>query len=237
LKAVVSPANQTTKVSIQVSSAITLSNVSRGNGVITFDIVGNTKSNTRGDASITAKYNSTRPIKTQQVSVVVPAKIATPHDTTGNFVVANRALDSTTSPAIPLNTAPLYLLSDEVYLVTEYSRYLTITVKDQFDDLIGDIYEGAVISETIPINQTLTSSSTYLDPVGYLVEKPTSSIVKRNSSAASNWLSAPQLQIPITGSSTQNIDVRVDGFLLNPSIVNRIINVSPPSNVTITWAN
>ena len=239
LKAVVQPANQTSKVSIQVSSAITLSNVSVGNGVITFDVVGNTKSNSSGDASIIAKYNSTRTITTQQVSVVVPAKIATPHDTTGSFVIANVALDSTTVPAIPLFTSPFFLQSDDVALVTLYARNLTITVKDQFDDLIGDIYEGSAITEygTISINQNLTSSSTYIDSVSRYEEKRFMPVVKRNSSDAMNWHNEPKVPIQGTTSQTQNIDVRVDGFLLNPGIVSRVVNASSPNNVTITWAN
>ena len=100
------------------------------------------KENIDLSATITAKRSgSTLAAKT--VSVVVPGKVATPHDTMGEFVEANRVLDATTSPAV------YDLPNNQVALVTIYVRFLVITVKDQFGDLIGDVYKDAVVTETI----------------------------------------------------------------------------------------
>ena len=93
-------------------------------------------------AAITAKRSGST-LATKPVSVVVPGKVATPHDTMGQFVEANRVLDATTSPAIH------DLPPGQVALATIYMRFLVITVKDQFGDLIGDVYKDAVVTETI----------------------------------------------------------------------------------------
>lgn len=239
LKAVVFPQSAAANLSLTVSSGLTLSNKSLpSNGVVTFDVVGNTKSQSKGDAWIDAYVDTvsgdsydTRP----SVSVVVPGQVGTPHDTTGGgLVIANRVLDATTSPAI------LFLPPGQVELSTIYARFLTITVLDQFGDLIGSTYEGAEVSEFVSadnswhtINQVLTASSSYSDPVG---TREICCTAAAGSSQAQSWPSQPTLPLTQNGSATQNIAVRVDGFDLSPGIVNRTLTVvSSPSSVTISW--
>lgn len=230
LKATVTPATAAANVTIDVSSKITLSNVQRNGGTITFDVVGNSASTNAGDSVILAKLGAA--ISTSvPVSVVVPSKIATPHDTTGTYQAVNRVLNASTSPAI------LGLAAGKVSLQTIYVRNLTITVKDQFNGLIGDIYAGAEVTETFgttnfSINQPLLSSSTYTDPVGLGIED---SVVDATS-AATNWSSQP-LQPMVNASATQNIPVRVDGFLLVPAISARTWTTTFPNTLTISWPN
>lgn len=234
LKAVVFPQAEASNVTISVSTNLTLSNVSApSNGVITFDVVGNTKSQNRGDASIAADHSSDFYFVQYTASVVVPSQIATPHDTNGGgVVVANRVLDATTSPFIG-NLPP-----GDVLLATTYGRVLTITVWDQFGEPIGDIYQGAAVSEddpsggTHPLNQLLTAASTYSDPVGTAA---INSVVTAGSPDALAWPSQPQMPLTLSGSFPATLNVYVDGFLLNPAIVSRTLTFSPPNSVTITW--
>jgi hypothetical protein len=247
LRAVISPANEADSVAIVPSdfNRLQITRVSTSNGVIAFDVVGKAKSGERGDVEIRASYSGSV-ISRTAVTVVVPGQIATPHDTTGGgAVIENRALNQDTSPALT-NVA-----SDQFSLVTVYIRKLTITVKDQFGDAIGDIYQGAEISEreegtvlVFKINQSLTASGTYTDPVGFM--EPSGTIVPISDPRINAWPS--QSKIPLrsgTNSVPQRYSVFVDGFRLNPdpAITNRQVTVSgdghsttsPPVSITINW--
>lgn len=235
LVATVTPPEDAPNVTIEVSSKITLSNIQRlSGGIITFDVVGNSESPSNscsGDSFIRAKHSGST-LANKTVLVVVPSKVATPHDTTGTYVAANRVLDAGTSPAFQ------GLPSGQVALATIFARFLTITVKDQCNNLVGDVYTGANVTETVgtsnvSINQQLTSASTYSDPVGGL---RTFSIVQRGSAAALGWPEQP-LQPMVSGSETQYIAVQVDGFTLVPGIADRTWTATPPNTLTITWPN
>ncbi len=234
LKATVVPANQASSVTIEVNSKITLSNVQQaGGGVITFDVVGNSASSSSGDSYVRAKRSSTI-LVTKPFSVVVPSKVATPHDTPGTYLAENRVLHAGTSPAFQ-GLAP-----GRVALTTIYCRILTITVKDQFDALTGDVYLNAAITETLgsppvtySINQSLTSGSTYSDPVCQIRFV---NDVLAGSPAAASWTSEPLVPM-VNESGSQNIPVQVDGFALSPAIVNRGWTATPPNTFTISWPN
>ena len=109
---------------------------------------------------------------------------------------------------------------------------------DQFGGSLGDIYEGAQIAEvlggvTYGFYNNLSSSGKYLDPVGAGSE---GDIVDAGSTVAATWYAQPM--IPMSAKTTsQNIPVKVDGFTLNPSIVNRVWTTTPPNTLTITWPN
>ena len=239
LSAKVSPPILASYVTIDAGSKVTLSNVSIDNtrGIVSFDVVGNTRSTDKGDSYIKAKYlGDDLPDTNKPVSVVVPSKIATPHDHTGTYVGAtNMVLDGDSVPAI------WGLNSNDVYLATAYCRNLTITVTDQFDALIGDVYLNAVITETDPghpnqkINQSLTSSSTYTDAICALSPRSGTHIVTRGSSAASSWPTDPHEPM------TYNIyvsdpGVQVDGFGdLDPGLEGRVVTDSPPNSIFISW--
>lgn len=207
LKAVVTPSSQAANVTIQVSSGLTLSNQQTSNGIITFDVVGNTKSTNKGDAWIKAQHSSGSPV-TKKVSVVIPHKVGLPHDTVGGGLVAKNMLaDSSTSPA-GLGLPPGY-----VYLITAYIRYLNVIVKDQFGENIGSLYQGAEVAEYVnflwrPINQSLTAASTYADPVGEIIVY---GYALRESSIAQQWTTQP-LQPMVEGSETRTVTVAIDGF-------------------------
>jgi len=236
LKATVNPANEVANITIEVTSKISISNVqtNSGKGYISFDVVGNSpSSNTScgGDSFIRAKRSGTVLVE-KPTFISVPSKTATPHDTVGIYEASNRVLHAGTSPSI------FDLGEGNVALYTIYVRKLTITVKDQCNNLIGDLYAGASITETIgasnvPINQALTSSSTYSDPVGLGIRH---SVVPAGSTAATNWPNQP-LQPMVSSSASQFIAVQVDGFTLVPGIVDRSWTATPPNTLTITWPN
>lgn len=247
LRAMVTPSAEAANITIGVSNKLQKSNVvaNASTGIITFDVVGITKSMAQGDATITANRSGTA-IATASVSVVVPSQIATPHDTAGaGVVIENRALNQDTSPAL------INVPSNQFALVTIYMRFLTITVKDQFGALIGDIYPGAEISESPPppivsvfkINQSLTAMSTYADPVG---TKEGSTVVPAGVPQVASWPSQPKIPLQNgTQTGQPQFSVFVDGFRLtpDPAISNRQITntgngssiTSPPVTVTITW--
>jgi hypothetical protein len=245
LKATVSPTSVTANTNIQVSSKITLTNVQKNTstGVITFDVVGNSASAagsscSGGDSFITAEFSNGTLFATlleKPAFVAVPSKVATPHDTTGSLVIANRVLDASTSPAVP------GLPANHVLLATIFVRFLTITVQDQCNNLIGDLYAGARVTEThetamVDINQPLTASSTYSDPAGVMNDQG-GAVVPRDDPAATGWPTWPLLPMPALD-VTQNVAVQVDGFALAPAIVGRRVVASPSANtVTITWPN
>jgi hypothetical protein len=140
------------------------------------------------------------------------------------------------------------LLPNTVQLVTIYAHVLTVSVLDQFDGLIGDLYQGAELSEPlgpggvfVSLNQPLSSASAFLDHVGIQWGTMT---VSAGSSQANSWPSASRLPLPSgCATGTQTFDVKVDGFLLNPAIVNRMLTIcgdgtsvtSPPVTITISW--
>ncbi len=228
LRAVVTPASEAANITLTAGASLTMTNVARVNNIITFDLVGNTRSTTRGDATIIATQSNGSMTKFP-VSVVVPAAVATPHDVTGGgLVAANRVMDASTSPAI------IGLPAGQVQLGTIYVRFLNILVHDQFGDTIGTLYAGAAITERgFAINQNLTAASTYSDPVGFFFV-PLVAIVPAGSPAAIAWPTQPLLPMDAR-TATQNIPVEVDGFALTPAIVNRRVTATPPNGITITW--
>lgn len=227
LRAVVSPANEAVNFTITAGPKINLSNVVRTGNLFTFDIVGTGESVTRGDTSLIATHTS-GPTFEHLVSVVVPKSIATPHpQPSGPVAGINRVLDATTSPGF------VGLPPGQVALMTVYLQWLSIRVVDQFGDNIGDLYQGATITEYggIPINQNLQANSTYQDPVGFAY---LSAIVAAGSAQAIAWPTDPVLPMQ-AASTTQNIPVEVDGFSLNPAVGNRQVTATPPSTITINW--
>jgi len=246
LRAVITPAAQAANVTITSNNKLTVTQGSTSNGVINFDVVGKNQSGSHGDGTIKANHSG-MVIGTAAVDVLVPNNVSATHDLVGGGpAILNIAEWAGSSPAF-LGLAP-----NQRRLVTFYGRFLNITVCDQFGGLIGDLYLGAEISELIggtpvSINQTLQSNSKYADPVG--AELPNQTIgpngVTSNASAISAWPTAALIPFPngSAKSDPQSVQVRVDGFILNPSIANRTVTIagngvstsSPPVTITITW--
>jgi hypothetical protein len=226
LKAVVTPASEASKVTLSAGASLTMSDAATSGNTITFKLVGKAKSAAKGDTKITATYQGAT--LDHPVTVVIPAKVATPHDTTGGGVTSeNRALDAGTSPAW---SSPL--ANGDVALVTLRARILTITVHDQFGDGLGDVYDGAVVSEGgLDINRRLTATGTYSDPVGIARLR---GVFAKTSQTAKDWPTDPLLPFPNASIDTSRA-VEIDGFSLNPAVVNRTATWTNPSTLTITW--
>ncbi|HKX26916.1 MAG TPA: hypothetical protein VJ302_04405 [Blastocatellia bacterium] len=240
LKAVVSRPSAAPGFNIEVSGKLTLSDVSRSNNVFTFNIVGSSKSDARGDQYIRARHSSLGLNFERTASVVVPWNVGLPHDTTGGgVVIANIGVNSTTSPADPATASNLYRL------ITIYARYLNILVVDQFGDGVGapELYRDSEVFEEfapgtgfIPINRRITPNSTYVDPTGRVTFKftPPDTISVNDTQALINWVSAPTQPMPAV-TEVQNIRVRIDTFTLLTGIFNRVVTTVPPSGVNISW--
>ena len=118
----VSPAAEATNITLAVTNKLQLSDQQQpSGGNISFKVVGTDKSDNPGDQTITATHTGHSVTASTPVSVVVPAKIATPHDITGTLVIANRGLNTVTSPA------DHDIAATQVKLYSTYNRYLTDT--------------------------------------------------------------------------------------------------------------
>ena len=159
--ATVTPSAEAANITLTASSGLSLSNVQNpGTGTINFDLVGVTES---GAASAWVKATHSAGFSfTNTVTVIVPKAIGTPLPTFNGVVNGvNVLLNSSTSPAAATIPPP------NVVLATLYTTPLSVPVVDQLGFGCGDLYSGAAITEGgVTLNQTLTSSSTYTDPVG-----------------------------------------------------------------------
>jgi Bacterial Ig-like domain (group 2) len=232
LRAMVEPAAEAANITLSVSAKLQISDVSNSSGTINFKVVGITKSASQGDATITATHNAGT-TSTHSVSVVVPSKVGTPHETfSGNVTGVNLVGSPTSIP--PIDSPP-----GRVELLTMFIRTLTILVLDQFDSPVGDLYAGANITEFggTPINVTLSSSSTYPDVVGHGISRdyPLNNPYLPNSPEALSWSTDSPVTMFVGNDITQNISVEVDGFALNPAIVNRRWVATPPNGLVIIW--
>jgi hypothetical protein len=170
---------------------------------------------------------------TNSVTVVIPSKIGTPHPTfNGTVTGVNFIASRTSTPALP--DVP----QGKVELLTLYTRTLNVPVVDKWGNSIGDLYAGAVITENdVDIGVTLTSTSTYPDIVGPGIDRDYPLITFRdpNDPVVKTWLTDSPTPLSQGGTSTQNISVKVDGFALNPAVVNRTFTATPPNTLVITW--
>lgn len=229
LSASVKPAKYTNDVTITAGGKLNLTNIVRDleAGVITFDIVGTEKSTSKGDTFIAASVAGGEFKRT--ISVVVPAKVAANHPQGGSYTLpgVNKALDKNSTPAV------YNIPADEVMLCTVYGVDLSVPVTDQFDESLGTLYDGAKVTEdkNQPINVTVTSSA-YTDWVGILAYYKT---VKKNSPEVQAWVASPNRAQAQGDPVEQNIPVQIDGFSLNPAIVNRVISWDSVSTLDIIW--
>ncbi|NNM85541.1 MAG: hypothetical protein HKL96_07280 [Phycisphaerales bacterium] len=201
-------------------------------GQITFDlygITGTAPSMPTGDVKLQAKDGSTV-LGSVLVTVEVPKAIGTPHPTFNHTVTSeNKALDASSVPAY------WGLNAGQVELYTMAGTALRIKVIDQFGDRLGSIYnEQAVYEGGKSINVTV-SNGYYSDYVGIGKQAPvnTPNPCPNGSPAEQNFLAGPTLAIP-NGSATQNIQVEIAGFTLNPSVVKRTVTYNN-GTLTVTW--
>jgi hypothetical protein len=231
LQAVVDPGSEVGNVSLSSSSDVAVNNVAIAGNAINFDLIGIAYTDPNGPSdSITATHKN-GVTATQLVSVVIPFQVAIPHDCVGTLIPPfNLAATAKTSPAAT------GLDPGQAILWTIYERILTVTVWDQFMSPIGDLYSGAVITESDQqTGITLSAASTYPDPTGVFTEDIPPQIVPVLSADAVNWPMKPL--IPPMGTLTKDTSrmVEVDGFDLQPAVERRTATLVPPNNLTISW--
>lgn len=187
-----------------------------------------------GDADVRGKVGNTVG-KTIKVVVIKPDAVAAPHPTADSDVTpVNVCLNTGTSPAM------LNVYDPDVLRCTNWSQWLTIQVNDQFGRALGSIYGGAPVAEVIAgnpanMNQNLTASGTYQDPVG--CSRWITPLVLKTSQDALDWPTATKLTMANDDSQMQNIAVRVDGISLTTGIVNRTVEWTRPNHIKVTWPN
>jgi len=187
-----------------------------------------------GDARIIARFGSVE-IASAQVIVIIPAAIHRPCPQYEGVVEGiNLVTDSTTSPSTH-GLPPGYVR----VLLGYYHTVLTITVDDQFGNVLHPIYAGAQVTESggLPINQVISPSGTYSDPVGVI--NTIIDVIAENPPGTPNPVIATLLSMPIdpvvSASLSGSITIEVDGHTLGPGIENRKITATAPNQLMIEW--
>jgi hypothetical protein len=229
LQAIVRPAAAASNVTLNWSAQLTLSQGSADTttGIIPFDVVGNTASDPAvpdGDSSIVATDAVTGSVVGRQlVSVVVPARIGTPHHQDAATVHGfNGLFNASTVPPWGSVFDP-YVQRASMYAVINH-----VIVWDQFDQPIGsaDLYGGARIFEDgVDIGVVLLSNSIYEDRVGIgvAVGPP----IQKTSPAAAGWLNNPMPRPAPVGTFDASVRVQIDGNLAwTLDLVDRQVSVT-----------
>ncbi|MFH0938869.1 MAG: hypothetical protein V1899_06275, partial [Planctomycetota bacterium] len=230
---VITPWEETDNITLSVDGrGISLLNIQPSFGEIDFDVLA-TEATGILEPAIKATHSSGS-VFWQYVSVVVPSAIGRSHpQPSGPVNGVNRCADAGTSPAMPGVPA------GSCRLITNYDQELQVSVVDQFGETIGDLYKGSAITEysaMIPINQILQPDSTYVDLVGRYEDKNyVRTMVLTTSTDAITWPTDPVMLLQRSNPLPQNIPVQVDGFSLNPAVINRQVITTPPKNVQIIW--
>ncbi len=202
-------------------------------GVISFDVfgtAGTSASMPNGDVQMQAKDGSTL-LGTAEVTVVIPAAIGTPHPTFNGAVASkNAALNASTVPA--WWGAP----AGQVELFTEAGTSLSVPVVNQFGKSLNAVYNGQTVYEGGKSINVTVSGGHYSDWVGTSTTAPPAwkpNPCQQGSPEEQNWLAAPTGTVA-NNSGTQNIQVEIAGFTLNPSVANRKVTYNN-GNLTVTW--
>lgn len=246
LKCIVQPESETGSVQVRVSkggSNLALKDIQTGSGQITFKAegTGTTGSKSKGDCTIEAVLDG-KPADSADLTVVVPKKIIS--QSAGATGTENLIVNSGTTPSFA--GVPTH----EGVLITLHRQIVTVNVRDQFGDPIGDsrLYLDAPVSElfpgntsAIPINRKILADSSYLDPVGLSIWRgypgPAPRVLFLDPRNLLHTLNPnPAFALPnVTAaqSRTDTFQARVDGFTLQPSIV-RTLTLSPGQNLTLT---
>lgn len=244
VQVVVKPASEVEKVTLveklekPEDGRLEISILSRdtNRGVITFTVIGKTErasklpKTDKDFAVIVAKHTASGAETRAAVSIVVPTNLATPHEAPKGLPSVKKNL------VVGRNTAPPDPLQGEMRGVraTIYAFDLRLTVTDQFGELIGDLYKGSSIFETIDrdrtegkdlvrvnINRMLEQDSTYIDPVGVIINfeagNPQGISIQSPGKEADAWnaIQEPQLKLSLFEDDIlRNFLVSVDEFPL-----------------------
>ncbi|MGI8979506.1 MAG: hypothetical protein ACR2FY_09795 [Pirellulaceae bacterium] len=113
-------------------------------------------------------------------------------------------------------------------------------MNDQFGNRLDAVYASAQVEEKSglfwkAINQGMTATGTYRDPVFSFTYKSTGlHRVQRTSAAAASWPTDPTEAIT-TFVQVQNIKVRIGGHELTTGIVGRKVTAEAPNKITVEW--
>jgi hypothetical protein len=176
-----------------------------------FKVTGYEASDAENDITLEATCDGASANKS--LTVVIPASVGSPRplDQDFNVQATPMAQNSTTSP-------PWYGVNPPDKVLTVYAKTtLVVQIKDQFgEDLRG--YNGADVTESLdqgpfnPINQTLSPSGQYSDPVGIgslAPNPPYSENPTDNQATIDQWLNS-QPSGPSSGHSTRTIRIKID---------------------------
>lgn len=255
LKAIVEPASEMDNVELKIakggSNMTFVSSPVRSGGTITFEIqgVGTTGSSAKNDCTIEATISG-KPAASADVTVVVPKKIFSQN--IGAYGSNNELANEGTSPAF--QGVPKFL----GVLLTRYGWTVTVNVRDQFGDAIGDskLYLDAPVFEAFrrgggggriqfdtatPINRKVLTNSSYLDPVGASFWKnfpasPPRVLYLDPRNSAHTGSATPAFPLPSVASDqsrTDTFQVQVDGFPLDPPIT-RTLTLHPGQILELT---
>lgn len=194
----------------------------------------------KNDVTLKATSNASPDGDSLAISVVIPAKVGTPHQVgvfkgiTSHFEL----LDADSAPPVP-PTLPA-LPKTQGYVYSLLGMDTEVRVVDQYNEPIGDLYFGAKISETFPINTKLRADSTYTDFIGSMVPFPSDTpgvplIVTRGSKTEEQIKKLRGGDLPNGTPTDGDTDVQVDGFPLKDGIRGRQATTLAPDKIEITW--
>jgi hypothetical protein len=220
------------KITIEGGDGLKVSGQTALGNTITFDLAGEKPSVAKGDTYVRAKITSTgAECVRNSVSVVIPGKIGPPRPTFDGVISGvNAVLNTSTSPAI--DAAIFADPNSQVYLATLYVTYLTVPVVDQLEpgESLGNLYEGADVTEAGgPINQKVTATSTYLDPVG---PRSRQGIYCKSDPFVARWPTEPSLPMSAENPPPSFLSVEIDGFVLLGGLDGRDTDPMPPNRLT-----
>lgn len=254
IKAVVEPSSAVDDVQVTISKGAShlafQGAPSRNGGSVVCDLkgVGTTGSDVNG-CKVEAKLFG-KSVAEANVTVVVPQQITM--QSQGSYGAHNEIANEGTSPAF--QGVPTY----QAVRITRYGWTVTVTVRDQNGDSIGDskLYLDAPVFEAFPpkggggrltfgtptpINRKILADSTYLDPVGasfwrnYPGPPPRTLFLDPFNlgfiNNANPVFGLPNVTKP--ESRTDTFQVQVDGFALKPAIT-RTLTLSPGPTLTLT---
>ncbi len=253
IKAIVEPSSAVDDVQVTISkgaSDLAFQGAPfRSGGAVICDIqgVGTTGSDMNG-CKVEAKLFG-KSVAEANVTVVVPQQITM--QSQGSYGSHNEIANEGTSPAF--QGVPTY----QAVRITRYGWTVTVTVRDQNGDPIGDskLYLDAPVFEAFPprgggrlmfgtptpINRKILADSTYLDPVGasfwrnYPGPPPRTLFLDPFNigfvNNANPVFGLPNVTKP--ESRTDTFQVQVDGFPLKPAIT-RTLTLSPGPTLTLT---
>ena len=236
LRAIVDPASALKEIDFTNNGRVFIKRKDISNDTAELEITGLIPSNAPGDTKIAAIVKSDKAlIKSATLTLVIPAKFADFPTSGVSKPAVNIGVNENSIPAFP------ELKKEAVFLITLYPYELTIKVVDKWDNPIGDLYAGALITErrsgNNKVNSTnvfLSADSTYTDVTGAFEPRNgrpdlTKSYFLVKSDEAMMWKDQDKLPYSIKGNNLiiqQEMTVAVDGYDL--PLLRRDIKLSNP---------